>query len=80
VKQGDLLVEIDPRSLQATVDQDKATIDRDRANLANAEADPKRYIPLAGGGGTDRGLGFHGFKRLKGDRPDVARQREINLR
>jgi multidrug efflux system membrane fusion protein len=50
VKQGDLLVQIDPRLLQATVDQDKGVVERDRANLANAQADLKRYVPLVGGG------------------------------
>lgn len=50
VRRGDLLVQIDPRSMEATVDQDRATVDRDQANLANAEADLKRYIPLVRGG------------------------------
>jgi len=46
VKQGDVLVEIDPRPLQAAVAQDKATLARDRANLDSAQADLERYIPL----------------------------------
>jgi membrane fusion protein, multidrug efflux system len=50
VKEGDLLVQIDPRPLQATVNQDHALVERDRANLENAEADLKRYIPLVGAG------------------------------
>ena len=50
VAKGALLFQLDPRPLQATVDQDKAVLDRDRASLANAEADLKRYIPLVGGG------------------------------
>ena len=43
-------MQIDPRLLQATVDQDKATVARDQASLSNAEADLKRYLPLAGQG------------------------------
>ncbi len=50
VKQGALLVQIDPRLLQATVEQDKATVSRDQANLGNAEAELRRYLPLAGKG------------------------------
>ena len=46
VKQGDVLVQIDPRPLQATVDQDKATLLRDRANLTSAQTDLGRYLPL----------------------------------
>lgn len=50
VEAGDVLVQIDPRQLQATVDQDKANLDRDRSSLANAEADLRRYGPLVGQG------------------------------
>jgi multidrug efflux system membrane fusion protein len=50
VEQGDLLVQIDSRLIQAAVVQDKATVQRDRANLANAEADLRRYEPLVGEG------------------------------
>jgi multidrug efflux system membrane fusion protein len=46
VKQGDVLVQIDPRPLQATVDQDKATLLRDRANLTSAQTNLARYLPL----------------------------------
>ena len=46
VKQGDVLVQIDPRPLQAVVDQDNATLLRDRANLASAQTDLGRYLPL----------------------------------
>jgi membrane fusion protein, multidrug efflux system len=46
VKEGDVLVQIDPRPLQATVDQDKATLLRDRANLSSAQTDLGRYLPL----------------------------------
>ncbi len=47
VQAGEVLVKIDPRPLQATIQQDKANIDRDRAILASAEGDLRRYIPLA---------------------------------
>lgn len=50
VTAGALLAQIDPRPLQATVDQDKATVARDQAALSNAEADLRRYLPLAGQG------------------------------
>jgi membrane fusion protein, multidrug efflux system len=46
VNQGDVLVAIDPRPLQAMVAQDKATLARDRATFASAEADLERYVPL----------------------------------
>jgi membrane fusion protein, multidrug efflux system len=46
VKQGDLLVEIDPRPFQATLDQAKAKKAQDEANLANANLDLQRYTKL----------------------------------
>jgi multidrug efflux system membrane fusion protein len=46
VKQGDVLVQIDPRPLQAAVDQDKATLLRDRAHLTSAQTNLGRYLPL----------------------------------
>src|SRR5258707_491362 len=46
VNQGDLLVEIDPRPYQATLDQAKAKKAQDEANLANANLDPQRYTKL----------------------------------
>ena len=46
VKQGDLLVEIDPRPYQAAVDQAKAKKAQDEANLANANLDLQRYTKL----------------------------------
>jgi multidrug efflux system membrane fusion protein len=49
VQQGDVLVQIDPRPLQAAVAQDKATLARDRAHLASAETDLDRYVPLLAG-------------------------------
>ena len=46
VKQGDLLVEIDPRPYQATLDQAKAKKAQDEANLSNANLDLQRYTKL----------------------------------
>jgi membrane fusion protein, multidrug efflux system len=46
VNKGDLLVEIDPRSFQATLDQAKAKKAQDEANLANANLDLQRYTKL----------------------------------
>jgi multidrug efflux system membrane fusion protein len=46
VNQGDLLVEIDPRPFQATLDQAKAKKAQDEANLANANLDLQRYTKL----------------------------------
>ena len=46
VNKGDLLVEIDPRPFQATLDQAKAKKAQDEANLANANLDLQRYTKL----------------------------------
>jgi membrane fusion protein, multidrug efflux system len=46
VRTGDLLAQIDPRPYQAQIDQFTANRDRDLAQLANAEANLKRYMPL----------------------------------
>jgi multidrug efflux system membrane fusion protein len=46
VNQGDLLVQIDPRPFQATLDQAKAKKAQDEANLANANLDLQRYTKL----------------------------------
>jgi len=46
VKQGDLLVEIDPRPYQAALDQATAKKEQDEANLANVLLDLDRYIKL----------------------------------
>src|SRR5450755_776263 len=46
VNQGDLLVEIDPRPYQATLDQANAKKAQDEANLANANLDLQRYTKL----------------------------------
>lgn len=46
VKEGDTLVEIDPRPFQAALDQAKAKKAQDEANLANASLDLQRYTKL----------------------------------
>ncbi|UFZ04985.1 efflux RND transporter periplasmic adaptor subunit [Bradyrhizobium ontarionense] len=46
VNQGDLLVEIDPRSFQAALDQAKAKRAQDEANLNNANLDLQRFTKL----------------------------------
>src|SRR4030081_91015 len=46
VNQGDLLVEIDPRPFQASLDQAKAKKAQDQANLANANLDLQRFTKL----------------------------------
>ncbi len=46
VKQGDLLVQIDPRPYQAALDQAKAKKAQDEANLANANLDLQRFTKL----------------------------------
>src|SRR6195256_2132157 len=46
VKQGDLLIQIDPRPFQAALDQAKAKKAQDEANLANANLDLQRFTKL----------------------------------
>jgi membrane fusion protein, multidrug efflux system len=46
VKEGDTLVEIDPRPFQAALDQAKAKKAQDEANLANAKLDLQRFTRL----------------------------------
>src|SRR5207253_1126486 len=46
VKEGDTLVEIDPRPFKAALDQAKAKKQQDEANLANANLDLQRYTKL----------------------------------
>jgi len=46
VHEGDLLVEIDPRPYQATLDQAEGQLARDQAILANANVDLDRYTKL----------------------------------
>jgi multidrug efflux system membrane fusion protein len=48
VKVGQVLVQIDPRTLQAQLMQARAQKDRDEAQLANARADLQRYLQLIG--------------------------------
>lgn len=47
VKEGDVLVEIDPRPFQATLEQAQAKKAQDEASLRNAELDLQRYTALA---------------------------------
>jgi multidrug efflux system membrane fusion protein len=46
VKEGDTLVEIDPRPFQAVLDQAKAKKAQDQANLGNANLDLQRFTKL----------------------------------
>jgi len=46
VKKGDVLAKIDPRTLQAALDQATANKAKDEALLANADLDLKRYLSL----------------------------------
>lgn len=46
VKEGDTLVEIDPRPFQAALDQAKAKKQQDEANLANSQLDLQRFTRL----------------------------------
>ena len=46
VKKGQLLVQLDPRTLQAALMQAQATRAKDQATLANARVDLKRYETL----------------------------------
>jgi membrane fusion protein, multidrug efflux system len=46
VKQGQLLLQIDPRPYQAAVDQAIGTLAKDQANLANMTAEAQRYTSL----------------------------------
>jgi multidrug efflux system membrane fusion protein len=50
VNAGDLLAQIDPRPYQALIDQYNANLQRDQAQLANAEANLKRYSQLGKNG------------------------------
>jgi RND family efflux transporter MFP subunit len=52
VKKDDLLVTLDPRSLQAQISQAEAQIARDQAQLEMAERDLRRYTELVGKGAT----------------------------
>ena len=46
VHAGDLLAQIDPRPYQALIDQYTGNLERDQAQLANAQANQKRYNQL----------------------------------
>jgi multidrug efflux system membrane fusion protein len=46
VKQGQLLLQIDPRPYQAAVDQAVGTLTKDEANLKNMDAEAQRYTAL----------------------------------
>ena len=46
VHPGDLLAQIDPSPYQAQLDQATANRDRDQAQLANAQVNLQRYLPL----------------------------------
>jgi multidrug efflux system membrane fusion protein len=46
VRQGQLLLQIDPRPYQAAVDQALGTLAKDQANLKNTQAEAQRYTAL----------------------------------
>ena len=46
VKEGDLLLQIDPRPYEATVAQAQGQLVKDQANAANAKAEAQRYTSL----------------------------------
>src|SRR5262249_39976088 len=50
VHKDHLLAQIDPRPYQAQLDQAIANRDRDQAQLQNAKANLRRYVPLASKG------------------------------
>ncbi len=52
VKQGDLLLTLDARQIDAQVEQAEGTLARDRAQLAGAQRDLNRYSELIGKGAT----------------------------
>jgi membrane fusion protein, multidrug efflux system len=52
VKQGDLLVTLDTRALQAQISQAEANVARDQAQLEMAERDFRRYTELVAKGAT----------------------------
>jgi membrane fusion protein, multidrug efflux system len=52
VKQGDLLVTLDSRSLEAQIAQAEGTLARDQAQLAGADRDLRRYSELVTKGAT----------------------------
>lgn len=54
VKAGDVLVRLDPRAFQATLDQAVATKAQREAQLANARLDLQRYMTLVRGQGASQ--------------------------
>jgi RND family efflux transporter MFP subunit len=52
VKQGDLLVTLDSRTIEAQIAQAQGTLARDQAQFAGADRDFKRYTELAAKGAT----------------------------
>lgn len=54
VRAGDVLVRLDPRAFQATLDQAVATKAQREAQLANARLDLQRYMTLMRGQGTSQ--------------------------
>ncbi len=54
VKEGDLLLQIDPRPYQAALAQAEATKQKDEAQLAGAQADLERYAQLVPSGHQTR--------------------------
>jgi multidrug efflux system membrane fusion protein len=52
VKQGDLLVTLDSRAIEAQIAQAQGTLARDQAQFAGADRDFKRYTELAAKGAT----------------------------
>ncbi len=54
VRKGDLLMEIDPRPYQATLEQAQGQLARDQANAKNADAEAARYTALYQAGVVSR--------------------------
>ena len=54
IKEGDLLLQIDPRPYQASLAQAEATKQKDEAQLAGAQADLERYAQLVPSGHQTR--------------------------
>lgn len=54
VRKGSVLAQIDPRLLQAQLDQARGNVARDRAQLQKAQADQKRYADMLGEGFVSR--------------------------
>ena len=52
VKKGDVLLQLDTRSLEAQIRQAEGQLARDRAQLEGAERDVRRYTELVGKGAT----------------------------